>query len=67
MPHKIRCADENCTDCRSIVERVYNELRRSGENDRAAFEAALHVLKLRHPGHGADYYRERAAAWIDAD
>ncbi len=66
MTAKIFCPEEHCTECRDIVVRVYRELRRSGEADRAAFKSALHVLELRHPGRGAAYYREKAAHWIDA-
>jgi hypothetical protein len=63
---KIPCAEDHCTACEDIVVRVYDELRQSGYGDRDAFQSAIHVLKLRHPGHDADYYRERASRWIDA-
>jgi hypothetical protein len=66
MNEKVRCAQEPCTECRDIVVRVYDELRRAGSGDRSAFQSALHVLKLRHPGHGPTYYRDKAAHWIDS-
>ena len=59
-----RCESE-CRDCERIVLRAYGELRRAGYSDRQAFQSAMHVLELRHPGHGRDYYRIRAARMID--
>jgi hypothetical protein len=46
--------------------RTYKELRAAGYDDRNAFQAAIHVLTLRHPGHERDYYSGLAAQWIEA-
>jgi hypothetical protein len=64
MRSRVACAEEACSECGRIVARVYGELRRAGYNDAGAFRSAMHVLELRHPGHGADYYRRRTAAMI---
>ena len=59
------CAEQLC-QCRGILVRTYNELRAAGYDDRHAFEAATHVLTLRHPGHDRNYYSGLAAQWIEA-
>ena len=66
MRRKAQCAEETCTECSTIVVRAYRELRSGGYGDRAAFDSALRVLKLRHPGHDEAYYRSRTAEWIAA-
>ena len=60
------CADRLC-QCRGILLRTYSELRAAGYDDRNAFQAAAHVLTLRHPGHDRDYYSALAAKWIEAE
>jgi hypothetical protein len=35
--------------CRPAVQRAYNELRRCGQPDRYAFEAAVAVYRYHHP------------------
>jgi hypothetical protein len=60
MVSRVECAEDACTECERIVLRVYCELRRAGYDDRRAFQSAMHVLELRHPGHERDYYRARA-------
>jgi hypothetical protein len=60
------CAERLC-QCRGILLRTYKELRAAGYDDRNAFQAAIHVLTLRHPGHERDYYSGLAAQWIEAD
>ena len=67
MAVQILCSDEVCSECHSIVANVYNELRRLGHGDRAAFASAVHVLELRHPGHNRDHYIDLAAKWIAAE
>jgi len=64
MAKRLECMEEACTECERIVLRTYCELRRAGYDDRAAFDSAMHVLQLRHPGHGPAYYRERTARMI---
>ena len=64
---RVLCSDEVCTECRSIVANVYNELRRLGHGDRAAFASAVRVLELRHPGHDKEHYVGLAAEWIAAE
>jgi hypothetical protein len=61
------CSDQHCTECRSILLRTYRELRAGGYGDEKAFQAATHVLALRHPGHDRDYYVGLAAQWIEAE
>jgi hypothetical protein len=60
------CAEQLC-QCKSILVRTYNELRAAGYGDHSAFQAATHVLTLRHPGHDRDYYSGLAAQWIEAE
>ena len=60
------CADRLC-QCRGILLRTYSELRAAGYDGPNAFQAATHVLMLRHPGHDRDYYSALAAQWIGAD
>lgn len=60
----IHCAEDSCTECERIVLRVYCELRRAGYAERQAFDSAMHVLELRHPGHSYDYYRARTSGMI---
>jgi len=64
MIARIACAEEACTECERIVGRVYSELRRAGYGERPAFQSAMHVLALRHPGHEREYYQRRARAII---
>jgi len=59
------CDEEPCTECRGILLRTYTELRASGCGDEHAFDAAVRVLALRHPGHDHGYYAGRAAEWIE--
>jgi len=61
------CLEESCTGCRSILLRVYRELRAAGYDDPKAFESAVRVLELRHPGHGREHYRGLTAQWIAAE
>ena len=63
----ILCSDEVCTDCRGIITRVYEDLRRAGDNDRAAFASAVRVLELRHPGQDKEHYVNLVAEWIAAE
>ena len=67
MAVRILCSDEVCTECRGIITRVYEDLRRAGHNDRAAFASAVHVLELRHPGHDKGHYLNLVAEWIVAE
>lgn len=63
----VYCAEDNCTECRGILVRVYRELRAAGYDDPKAFQSAVRVLELRHPGHDGDYYLGLAAQWIAAE
>ena len=60
------CSEDHCTECSGIVLRTYSELRDLGYDDPKAFQSAVRVLKLRHPGHTHDYYLGLAAKWIAA-
>ena len=60
----IHCAEDACTECERIVLRVYCELKRAGYAERQAFDSAMHVLELRHPGHSRAYYKTRTSTMI---
>ena len=67
MPKRIRCPDENCTECQGIVTRAYRELLNTGNSDRHAYLSAVRVLELRHPGHDRNYYFLRVARWLASE
>ncbi len=43
--------------------RAYDGMRLSG-GDISAFEVAVTVLSLRHPGHSKGDYRQTVSAWL---
>ena len=57
-------ADEFCERCQVVVKRAYGSMRLAGRNDRSAFDAAVRVLSLRHPGHPSDQYKRVVSDWL---
>lgn len=52
------------TDTRHATVRAYDEMRRRGQPDRRAFEAAVRLFKLRFPTLPGDEARFVVADWI---
>ena len=67
MSAKLRCIDEECTECAAIVTRAYRELRVLGRTDREAFLSAVRVLEIRHPGEERGTYFLKVAHWLGMD
>jgi hypothetical protein len=55
---------EFCGACRQVIVRTYREMRAHGQDDPEAFQVALNVLVLRHPGRRIDACASDAARWI---
>lgn len=51
--------------CRDAVTRAYGELRRREVPERAAFEAAITIYRLRHPEQSVARSRDVIAEWLD--
>jgi len=58
---------DECTECRGILLRVYRELREAGYSDSKAFQSAVRVMELRHPGRERGYTLYVVATWIAAE
>ena len=58
MPERIVCDEKDCTKCRDLVVRTYQEWRENGESDRDAVLSSVDILGFHHPGHERyDYFR----------
>ncbi|HEV7368493.1 hypothetical protein [Arenibaculum sp.] len=57
------CASEgDC--CRPVVQRAYNELRRFGQPERYAFEAAVTVYRYYHPAAAMPDAETVVSRWV---
>ncbi|HSK42014.1 MAG TPA: hypothetical protein VK943_19780 [Arenibaculum sp.] len=50
--------------CRPAVQRAYSELRRCGQPERYAFEAAVTVYRYYHPGAALPQAETIVAQWV---
>jgi hypothetical protein len=61
-----RCAGAECETCRQVVTRAFEDLRQVGQDDAAAFSAAVMVLSLRQPGSTKGENSWIVSAWLSA-
>ncbi|UEM19254.1 hypothetical protein JL100_019425 [Skermanella mucosa] len=61
---KMSVCGEESSCCRPAVQRAYTELRRCGQPERYAFEAALAVYRYHHPGTMPRQAELTVAEWV---
>jgi len=58
MVRRIVCDEKECTKCRDLIVRNYQEWRENGESDCNAVLSSVDILGLYHTGHERyDYFR----------